>query len=167
MGELTDEELMELQQKGAAKDALINPPRAVSGVVTQALPEWAKMPPDLKLPRGKVLAFMKFEPETTDAPDKGVRQAVLWSLSVRDERFARQRTFGEPSRIYEEMTKGMIRAIDGLKVEGDPGAVESFWDEIGPKNRSILTTWYHSQHGVTEVDRLRFFASCVATRTAG
>ena len=170
MGEnaITDEELLELQQKGVGRNldpSQLNAPKQ-SAKLDGAIPEWSQMPPSLKVPRGKVVAFMRFEKDKTDASWLGDRNIVLWSLTIRDERHARQRTFGEPSRIYEEMAKGMIRAIDGKDMTGEIGLVEAFWDEIGPKNRQMLMAWYHSQHGMTDEARLYFFANCVATRTA-
>ena len=160
---ITDQELMELQGKGQMAPLTGAPapqrPAAVSGV-----PEWAHLPPDLKIPRGKVVAFMRFEADKCE--DGQEHDAVLWPLSVRDERFARQRTYGEPSRIYEEMTKGMIRAVDGKGTMGDIVEVEAFWEAIGSRYRSMLVGWYHQHHSLNDEDRLGFFARCVVTRTA-
>lgn len=140
---------------------------AVDGPVTD-VPEWATLPPELKLPKnGKKVFFIKFEAALTDCPEKGDRQAILWNLTVADERLARARTFGDATRAYDEMAKQMIRAIDGKALPPGNLAVPSlFWDEIGPKYRGMMVSWYLKTHHFSDEDRLRFFGSCVATRSA-
>jgi hypothetical protein len=133
--------------------------------------EWQEnaIPSDLIIPRGEEVSILQFKAEHCKgiAKDKGNRSCVLWPLSVTDERVARQRMFGDATRGLEEMAKAMIRAIDGktIKPEEYP-LVEKFWDEIGPRHRSMLVGWYQKTHNFDDGERLSFFVDCVAVRTA-
>ena len=133
--------------------------------------EWQQsaVPFDLAIPRGEEITIMRFKSEHCQGPakDKGDRTCVLWPLSVRDERVARQRMFGDSTRGLEEMSKAMIRSIDGRLIDpNDPQQIERFWDEIGPRHRSMLVGWYQKTHNLSDDERLHFLVDCVAMRTA-
>ncbi len=141
------------------------------GSVSDLKQDWqaSAIPGDLTVPKGEEVYIMKFEADLVKATcrHKGDRTAVLWGLSVADERTARQRMFGDPTRGLEEMAKMMIRAIDGHPIKAaDPTEVERFWDEIGPRYRNMIVSWYQRTHNFDEKERLLFFGTCVAVRTA-
>lgn len=155
---------------GAQKLAEIANPR--SAVVTGA-PEWAIIPPDLVIPKGVEVAFMRI-PIVRDRMGEGDNavtpemQIIIWELGVRDERFARARaSMPGGERIVEEMAKQMIRCIDGKVVSwGNPLMVESAWEKMGAKYRNLLGAWYMKAHQLDDEERLDFFANRVVAQRA-
>ena len=83
----------------------------------QAAPAWAKVPADLKMPHGVVVAYFRFKANWTAASHKGDRQCIIWSLTDKDERLALTRCADSPMNAQNELSKQMIRAIDGVKVD--------------------------------------------------
>lgn len=134
-------------------------------------PPWAKCPVGMKFPRGRQVAFLKLLPQWTDAPHKGERQCIIWGLTDIDEKLAFGRSMGDVNRAMGELTKQMIRAIDGVVVDwsGNPGVgnIDLWWREIGGKCRQILTRVYTQMNVLSEDDRKHFFESCIEVRTTG
>lgn len=134
------------------------------------VPEWAIVPGNLKVPKGRQVVFLRFVPSMTDTPAKGERQCICWSLSDGEEKMANDRTGGSSARAPAEFTKQMIRSIDGSVVDWGkakgPGSIDEFYREIGPKCRNLLMRIYTQLHLATEDEARDFFESCVAVRTA-
>ena len=134
------------------------------------IPEWAVLPPNLKIPRGKRVTFIRFRASWTDAPEKGERQCLLWTLTDGEEKLANDRCGGSSTRAPAEYSKQMIRAVDGVMVDWSksrgPGSVDEFWREIGPKGRTMLMRLYAQLHLPSDEDINDFFEHCVAVRTA-
>lgn len=134
------------------------------------LPDWVVVPQDLTLPRGRTIGYMRFRAKWTDRPDLGDRQCILWNLTAADEKLAISRARGDSMRVFSEMGKQMVRAIDGVKVDWSgklgPGNVQTFWDEIGTKCRAQIQNYYAKMHTLSMEDQADFFASCIDIRTA-
>lgn len=134
-------------------------------------PDWVRMPAGLKIPRGARVVFMKFKAEWTAAPELGERQIICWPISVGDKKLALGRAIGDGSRVLEELTKSMIRAIDGQLVSWDgastAGNVDLFWQQVGEKIRVMLVQIYLQLHTLNDAETVDFFSNCVAVRTAG
>lgn len=135
------------------------------------IPEWVKLPPDAKLPEGRHVVYVLFRPEMTDTPKKGERQCVMWNLTEADEKLAIKRTRGDGIRMIDELTKQMIRVVDGVKADWTgvtgPGSVTQFWDDIGGKCRQQLKNIYSKNHTFSAEEAIDFFTNCIAVRTAG
>ncbi len=135
-----------------------------------AIPDWVVLPPDLKVPPGKQLAFLLFRAKWTDKPSKGDRQVILWPLSDADEKLALKRTRGEAMRTLGELSKQMIRAIDGVKADwtgnASTGNVERLWDELGSKCRGLIQNYYAKTHQLAEEDKQDFFLNCLVVRNS-
>jgi hypothetical protein len=136
----------------------------------ETLPEWVVLPPNLAMPKGRVVGFLRFRAHLTDDPSKGDRQVVLWNLTALDEKFAIKRCRGDAMRTVSEMAKQMIRAIDGVPVDWTgakgPGNVDVFWDEIGSRYRQQMINYYVKTHALGPDETADFFANCIAIRTA-
>jgi len=134
-------------------------------------PKWATVPPNLKFPRGRQVAFIRFKAEWTDAPHRGDRQCIVWGLTDIDEKVALGRAIGDPNRAANELAKQMIRSVDGHVVDwsGDPGPgnIDQWWREVGGKCRQMLIRIYTQLHVLSEDDRRTFFESCIELRTTG
>lgn len=138
---------------------------------TDALPDWVVMPEKLKVPRGRQVFFLKFPAAMTHAGWKGDRQCIIWTLSDADEKVAHKRCGGDGNRVSVELTKQMIRAIDGVVADwgaakGTPGSIDEFWREVGPKGRELLMRVYVRTHHPDESEVRDFFERCIAARTA-
>lgn len=132
----------------------------------EAAPDWAVLPPELKVPAGRQLYFVRFRAEWTDRPDKGDRQCILWSLTEADEKNALKRTRGDAMRGLDELSKQMVRAIDGKVVNWVGVSPATFWDEIGGRCRQLLKSHYTKTHMLGAEETADFFANCIAVRTA-
>lgn len=152
------------------------------------VPPWVVIPPNLSFPRGRQVAFVRFPSAWTTRPEKGLvyegpeagpyagkphRQAILWTLSIADEKFARADAKGDSLAVYNEMAKHCVRAIDGVVVDWStgavatgPGHVPTFWEEVGPACRSLLVNYYHRSHALSREDAAHFFLSCFVVRSA-
>lgn len=134
------------------------------------VPDWAIVPPGLKMPPGRQVYFVRFRAAWTDRPSKGERQCILWNLTESEEKHALRRTRGDALRAADELAKQMIRVIDGKPADWtgkDPGsAVGTFWDEIGGKCRQLLKSHYAKTHMLDTAETADFFGSCIAVRTA-
>lgn len=134
-------------------------------------PEWAVIPVNLQVPKGRQVVFLRFPAALTGNPYRGERQCIVWTLSDGEEKLANDRTGGNMNRAPAEFTKQMIRVVDGVRVDWSkakgPGSVDEFWREIGPKGRNLLIRIYTQLHLATDDEVTSFFESCVAVRTAG
>jgi len=135
---------------------------------TDAIPAWAKIPVGLVMPDGWQVHFILLRASWTNKPSLGDRSVILWNLTEADEKLAAKRARGDANRIIDEMSKQMIRVIDGGRTDWSRGAgsnVERFWDEIGGKCRHILRSYYLKTHTMEVKDMADFFDNCVAVRT--
>lgn len=154
-----EEAALEGPKTSAQKLADIANPQSA---VVQGAPEWAIIPPNLVIPRGVEVAFLRIPTRTM-----GEKVVILWDLSVRDERFGRARAMNDGARFVEEMAKQMIRTIDDKIVSwANPLDVEKFWDEIGAKHRSVIIAWYMKTHQLDDEERIDFFANRVVAKRA-
>ncbi len=142
--------------------------------LAKEIPPWVKLPEEknFKMPgKGRLVWFMRFRARLTDAPHKGERQCILWSLTEEDEKIAITRTWGNNALIPAEMGKMMIRAVDGRAVNWDgnptPASGKHFWREIGAAYRQMIINNYLMTHTLKLEDRVDFFDDCLAVRTVG
>ena len=156
-----DEERLAEPKGGAAKlEQALNPKSAL----VQGAPEWANTPSGLIIPPGVEVAYMRIP---LRHPDGAEMQIILWELGVRDERLARARTQGDGVRLVDEMSKQMVRVIDGQTVTwANPLAVEAMWETIGAKYRNLLVAWYLKSHQLEDEERVDFFVNRVVAKRA-
>ncbi len=148
------------------RDAVYGTDDEAPAVNTSETPEWAAVPPDLKMPIGRQIYFLRFRARWTDRPDKGERQCLLWNLTEADEKLALRRTRGDAFRAVDELSKQMVRAIDGQSVNWTSVSPETFWNEIGGSCRQLLKNHYSKTHMLGAEETADFFANCIAVRTA-
>lgn len=137
----------------------------------EAIPAWVDVPADMNAPQGARVCFMRFMGAWTMFPEKGERQCVMWELSDNDERVALVRCRDNPANASNELAKQMIRVVDGVKVNwaakrGEPGNIDDFWREIGPKCRNTIVRHYQRTHVMSVEETVHFLEHCVAVRTA-
>jgi len=160
-----------------------------SGVPSESdIPEWVVWPNGLKVRKGKNVVFVRFRGSWTDTPHLGDRVVILWPLSVADERLARRRARGDDDENVIELTKQMVRAVDGKIVSWDMTAklnekarakllekqglvvegvnIERFWDDLGAKGRNVLTSLYMQLHTLTTEELADFFQNCTHASVA-
>lgn len=134
------------------------------------VPEWALIPSNMRVPKGRQVVFLRFPPALTGNPQRGERQCIVWTLNDGEEKLANDRTGGSSARAAAEFTKQMIRAVDGVVVDWSkpkgPGSIDEFWREVGPKGRNMLMRIYTQLHLASDEETRDFFESCVAVRTA-
>lgn len=178
--QVTDEDELEMATAAAAeapgsddeapKGEQAPPTRAGAPTGSQGQEmDWAIIPDELKFPRNRQVFFLRFRAGWTDTPEVGDRQCIVWNLSESDEKFAIKRAQGDRNRIAIEMTKQMIRSVDGQVVDWTHGAlsnVEKFWRDIGSKCRNMLIGIYHKNHTLNPEEMADFFLHCFASRTA-
>jgi hypothetical protein len=135
------------------------------------LPEWVELPAGFKFPSGKVVSFLRFKAEWTDTPKKGDRVCIMWNLNGADEKNAIQRTRGDGMKLIMELSKQMVRVVDGHKSDWTgkkgPGDVDRFYDEIGAKCRQLIQGHYVKTHTLSDAERVDFLDTCIVVRTAG
>jgi len=166
----------EEREKKDAEEPALGVPEARAG----GAPPWVVLPPDLRFPRGVQAIFMRFPSSWTSAPHKGEpiegeeglwRQCICWEINVGDKKLSLQRAQSDPNRVIDEMTKQMIRAVDGHKCswEGTPGPgnIEVWWSEVGERVRSLMNKVFLQTHQLGREETKRFFESCIAVRTTG
>lgn len=136
-------------------------------------PKWAKVPKDMKFPRGIQVLFIRIRSDLTMYPSKGDRQVILWALTDGDEKLAIGRSMANAARASVELAKQMVRAIDGERVNwtGDPSApgtdIDSFWHQIGPKGRNLLQRLFNQLHAMNEDELVDFFENCIGVVSTG
>lgn len=137
-----------------------------------AVPDWVKIPSDLVIPRGAAVGFLRFRSAWTPFADKGDRHCIVWALTDLDERVAYARIKDNFGHAINELSKQMIRAFDGHKVNwgsirGQPGNVDDFLGQIGPKCRALLARWYTRTHQLDSDEVAHFLEHCAIVRTMG
>lgn len=157
-------------------------------------PAWAILPEGLVVPRGRAAFFARFPSNWTDTPTSGVqcdltveervawklqgvtppaawRQCIFWALSVGDQKLALGRANGDTNRFNSELTKQMIRSVDGVLVDrsgiGVVGNLDVWWEQLGERCRSELTRMCLRIHSLTMQERSLFLGYCIAARAAG
>lgn len=135
------------------------------------VPDWAVVPRDLRVPKGRQVLFVRIPAAWTDTPLKGDRQCICWTLTDGDEKLAGDRCEGKAGRAGSEYTKQMVRAVDGhcatwMRNRG-PGAIDEFWSEIGAKGRNMLMRLYTQLHLASDDEVRDFFENCIAVRSTG
>lgn len=167
-----DVKVRELEEDEAAKafdeDATTNGERMAEAMDPDAAstepPDWAVVPPGLKLPEeGSQIAFIRIPARWTRTPTKGDRVCICWPIGETEERLAYNRSRGDAVRSVSELSKATIRAIDGQKADwsgnmNKPGSVTTFWNDIGPKGRSMIRNYYVRTHTVTDEESVDFFS---------
>lgn len=169
-----EDDATQVQEPAAAQEAPAKPAKAFAPIPDAragGAPPWARLPAGMKFPRGRQVAFIKFKPEWTDAPQNGERQCIVWGLTDIDEKLAFGRAMGDPNRAMGELTKQMIRAIDGVQVDwsggGGPGSIDAWWREIGGKCRQMLSRIYTQMNVLPPEEQKDFFENCIELRTTG
>jgi hypothetical protein len=183
--ELTEEELAELDRhgktKGSLQDRAVQPeaevvrqdPEAelpVEALDPDDLPDWAQaaIPAKLRIPKGRVVAVFRFRREWTDDKVKD-RTCVMWNLSVGDEKLANQRGGDTSGNVVMELSKQMVRAVDGNPVDftgaNRDGNIDAWWNAIGRKCRSLVISHYIKSHSLTTAEKMDFLANCQAVRS--
>lgn len=145
------------------------------------IPAWARVPTEMRFPRGRLVAFVRFPSAWTDKPFYGHttpdlpglwRECILWNPSPGDEQIAAERcvTMQTENRYMAELIKQMIRSVDGLPIDqtGRPTAqnVDLFWTQIGVKGRGLLIKHWSQMSSVTREQRVLFFTQCVGLYVA-
>lgn len=128
------------------------------------VPEWAVIPPKMKLPAvGVQMVFLRIPAKWTHDPSKGDRQCVLWPLEDHEEVQAYQRSRGDHAKSVIELAKACIKICDGEKADWTKGGATSnvtkFWKAIGPKGRHMIRNYYAKTHLVTAEEALDFFSN--------
>jgi hypothetical protein len=148
---LTPDEEADLENARKPKPPLGSPLEAkaalsADGPDVDAVPEWAReyLPPTLRIPRGRQVAFTRFKSSWTNAPHVGVPSAwpetqpgvrgeddkpivklveypsriiMLWTISDAEEHQALKAARDERERTLAEQCKRFMRAVDGKIVD--------------------------------------------------
>lgn len=136
------------------------------------IPDWVEIPSDLTIPRGAAVGFLRFRSAWTPFADRGDRHCIVWALTDLDERVAYARIKDNFGHAINELSKQMIRGFDGQKVNwgsirGQPGNVDDFLSQIGPKCRGLLARWYTRTHQLDSDEVAHFLEHCAIVRTMG
>lgn len=144
-------------------------------------PSWCVIPPDVTVPTGRPVVYLRLRSDLTDMPDKGFpiaglpglwRTSVMWPLTDSEETTANKRAAGEQHGAVREQTKQMIRVIDGKKADwsgrmSDPAAVDTFWNQIGSRYRGMFFKIYAQWTALSPAEQVDFFENCVEVRIGG
>lgn len=148
-----------------------DPPPVMPEATAGGAPSWVKIPPGMKFPKGVPIVFTLFRADWTRNVAKGDRQCISWGISVGDKKLAFQRAMNDQNRAVDELTKQMIRAVDGHVVDWSgaqgPGNVETFWEEIGEGCRAELSGVFVRLNLLSKEQKRDFFENCVAVRVLG
>lgn len=139
---------------------------------TEGVPAWVVVPTNFRWPKKtKQVYFVRFRAELTETPEKGERQAILFGLNEADEKIARKRAAGDRDKTIPELTKQMLRAVDGESVDWmakfGKGNPVTFWKEIGYVARQQLQAIFLKTHQFTPEQQSDFFTNCVAVMSVG
>jgi hypothetical protein len=172
-GELSPEEREQLGGPPAARPSPLEEAAAANPdgpVDPDAIPAWVELPADLRIPKGRRIQAIRIRAAWTDAPDKGDRVAIMWSLSVAEEKLAWQRSKGSSQQLYAEMAMQTIHAIDGVRVDWSgrvgPGNIQRFWEEIGYRGRQRVIEVFHRTHSLSPEETADFLLNCFVSRSA-
>lgn len=162
--DLSPDDARALDGAEPAKGATADDPLVAAVGDDGEIPNWVVIPEGFVAPTEAQVFFIRLRAKWTSRPSKGDRQCIMWALSYTDEKLAGKRIAGDSARTMAEMTRQMIRIVDGKKVDWAKGRlanVESFWDEIGPKCRQILTGIYYKAHNLDGTELADFFTQCM------
>ncbi len=123
-----------------------------------------------RFPRGRPIMFVRLRAEWTDMPTEGDRLLICWPISYGDQQFAIRRAKGDPNVVTDELTKQMIRAIDGKPVDWTGGNKQNpdvLWQQIGQKCRYLLTRLYLQNNTLSASETRDFFERCIAVVIPG
>ena len=178
----TDEEVAE-QLKKAAK------PQRVPDPESGGIPPWVRVPDGYRFAKRRVV-FIKFPSRWTDTPSIGFplpvedeasiaaagvgglwRQCICVPLNVGDAKHAYGRAMQDQNRMAEELTKQMIRVVDGFVCDwsGAPssGNIDVWWDQIGGPLRNLMNRTWSQLHTLDAPKLKMFFENCIVVRAAG
>jgi len=173
LDEVPVEELQPTQAELKTKEEQAKKATQTIPTATRRAPSWAKIPKDMKFPKGIDVIFARIRASTTMYPGKGDRQVIIWPMTDADQKLAIGRAMGDRNRANIEITKQMIRSIDGQRINwtGDPsqpGAdVDQFWHDIGPKGRNLLDRIWTQLHTMSADELFDFFENCIAAVRTG
>ena len=133
-------------------------------------PDWANIPAEMNVPKGRQVYFLRFRKEWTAAPSLGERQCVVWELSSGDKKIAITRAQGDANRLADELTKQFIRVIDGTVTDWSGtvgiGNIDAFWEHIGEKCRRKLNELFLKMHTMSVAESADFLENCITVRSA-
>lgn len=170
--EFEDEATIEAVQVGdavpqAAAPAATAPIDRLPAPSGGEIPDWVVLPAGMKFPRGLPVLFLRFRARYYEAMGED-RQAIVWPINVADQKLAYSRSNNDTNRAIDELTKQMIRVVDGHRVNWDglpgPGNVDQWWDQIGGANRNILHRIFTQLHVPSREQVADFFENCVAVK---
>lgn len=149
-------------------------------------PPWAVIPQGLLFPRNRMSLFFRIPSNWTYSPTVGIplrvetpldvaeagegglwRQFIVWPLSGGDQKLALGRAMQDPNRYAVELTKQMIRAVDGEVVDwsGVGGAsINEVWEQIGGPSQNLLNRLWSQMHVLQKERLTRFFENYIALR---
>jgi len=151
-------------------------------------PSWVKLPEGLVFPRGRAVLFLRFPAAWTDTPQKGHempdeeavqvagagalwRQCIVIPLTVEDKKHALLRASGDTNRVGDELSKQMIRSVDGYRCDWSgmpsPGSIDIWWNEVGERVRNLLSRVWMQLHTLKREEQQSFFEHCIAVRLPG
>lgn len=105
---------------------------------------------------------------TTETRDVLWRQCICWPMNIGDKKLAIGRSQGDANRLVDELTKQMLRAVDGEACDwGIEGPQEIFWNEIGERCRGLLNRMFNKLHILQQEEMHDFLSNCIETRTRG
>lgn len=166
------------------KPRIIREPEAIAGPPPTGFP----LPSDLRMPRGKQVMFIQFRSRWTDTPWLGHpinpddvdhklldeegnarpatwRTCVCWPVNTADKRLAVARARGDQNRATDELTRQMIRVVDGKLVSWvDSTDIDNWWNEIGEKCRQRMMQIFSQLHIMDQDDTIDFLENCIAIR---
>jgi hypothetical protein len=162
-------------------------------------PAWGMLavPEGMRLPQGAPITFLRFrtawcdyrargkgimtgyrEPRVPGKPEEGMvvrehlsRVLVLWPLTYAEERQALRRA-KDNATTYDELAKGTIRAVDGMRIDwtgayakkengGILYSANNLWEELGPKCRPLVIANYRQMSALSNEDLQSFLLDCV------
>jgi hypothetical protein len=159
------------------------------------IPSWAMdhLPEGFRIPKGKQVVFLRFQSAWTDEPSKGVlttyrtslkgahiekevlsRVLVCWPLSLAEAKSARRRA-RDNRDVLEELTKQMVRAVDGKRVDWSGSWAKrpeelvdanQAWRELGVKVHPLVTNAYLKLHSLTDDELADFYLNCIVVTSA-
>ncbi len=131
----------------------------------------AMIPKDIVFPRGIEVLFIKIPRKYTAAQHRGDRFLIVWGSSEADEKLSIGRAMGDNNRGVAELTKQVIRAVDGHIADWSgmptPGSIDQIWREIGPKGRNLMIRLMTKINTLDEAELTYFFEACIAVVPTG
>lgn len=173
----------------AVEEQLAAKAKPATEATAGGVPGWFLVPEGYAFPRRR-LVFIRFPSAWTDRPGIGKplpvedaqslrvapagalwRQCLCVPLSVGDGKHAYARSMGDGNRLAEELTKQMVRVVDGRISDwsGDlsEGNIDVWWDQIGGPCRTLLNRMWSQLHSLTRERERAFFESCIVVRAGG